>query len=410
MPDPPVNAESKTASVPGVTGKNTASTGTGVEGHSDAGLGVYGHSKSSRGVEALSETDYGLRAHSHALAGLRSSSDLGRGVEGSSPAAEGVYGSSDSGIGVVGESNNNEGIRGVSHHIAHGGVVGINDWGPLPHARASLNSGGPGGRFESSRGIGVSGTATNAHHSGVAGFNTVGGIGIFGTCFTGIAPSPTTESPSPGGIGVFGTSHDGAGVWGTSVNNEGVHAETRSVTTAAVAAFQLNKDSDSAALYASHAGKRTAGFFDGDVIITGVIHMNRADYAEEFTVTNPEAARPGMVMVLDDSGSVSVSQKAYDTRVAGVVSGAGSYKPAVILDHDTSLLDRQPLALMGKAYCLVDATDAPVGIGDLLTTSAVPGHAMKALDPLKAFGSVIGKALQPLTGGKGLIPILVRLQ
>jgi hypothetical protein len=46
----------------------------------------------------------------------------------------------------------------------------------------------------------------------------------------------------------------------------------------------------------------------------------------------------------------------------------------------------------------------------MLTTSPTPGHAMKAIDPLKAFGSVIGKALRPLDSGQGLMPILVNLQ
>ncbi len=349
MANPPVNGESTTVGVPGVIGKNTATAGV------------------SRGVEGWST--------------------VSEGVVGISQGGNAVFGISNSAIGVLGESNNSEGVRGVSHHIAHSAVVGINDWKPAAQSRFIPGShGAPGGWFESAQGEGVRGTAHTSDHGGVVGFNTAGGAAV------------------------YGTSDNGAGVWGTSINNEGVHAETRALKVSALAAWQLNKDSESAALYASHAGKRTAAFFDGDIIVTGAIHMNRADYAEEFTVTNPETACPGMVMVLDDSGNVSVSQEAYDTRVAGVVSGAGSYKPAVILDHDTSLTDRRPLALMGKAYCLVDATEAPVGIGDLLTTSPVPGHAMKALDPLRAFGSVIGKALQPLVGGRGLIPILVRLQ
>jgi hypothetical protein len=49
-------------------------------------------------------------------------------------------------------------------------------------------------------------------------------------------------------------------------------------------------------------------------------------------------------------------------------------------------------------------------MGDLLTTSSTPGHAMKAADALKAFGSIIGKALRPFKQGQGLIPILVALQ
>jgi hypothetical protein len=66
---------------------------------------------------------------------------------------------------------------------------------------------------------------------------------------------------------------------------------------------------------------------------------------------------------------------------------------------------------MGKVYCKVDAQSGDISVGDLLTTSSTPGHAMKADDPLKAFGCVIGKALQSLPAGqKGLIPILVALQ
>jgi len=82
----------------------------------------------------------------------------------------------------------------------------------------------------------------------------------------------------------------------------------------------------------------------------------------------------------------------------------------VILDHRGDVPNRLPLARMGKAYCMVDATDVPVAVGDLLTTSSIPGHAMKVTDPLRSFGTVIGKALQPLSAGRGLVPVLVRLQ
>jgi hypothetical protein len=63
-----------------------------------------------------------------------------------------------------------------------------------------------------------------------------------------------------------------------------------------------------------------------------------------------------------------------------------------------------------KVYCKVDAQYGPVEVGDLLTTSPTPGHAMKASDLLKAFGAVIGKALRPLASGQELIPILIALQ
>lgn len=71
---------------------------------------------------------------------------------------------------------------------------------------------------------------------------------------------------------------------------------------------------------------------------------------------------------------------------------------------------RVAVALVGKVYCKVDAGYAPVEVGDLLTTSPTPGHAMKADDQAKAFGAVIGKALASLGSGTSLVPILVALQ
>jgi hypothetical protein len=143
---------------------------------------------------------------------------------------------------------------------------------------------------------------------------------------------------------------------------------------------------------------------DGDVILTG------ADCAEEFDVAEAVEIEPGTLMVLDQEGRLQQSHQAYDKRAAGVISGAGDYKPGLILDRQQSHDGRVPVALVGKVYCKVDAQYAPIEVGDLLTSSPTPGHAMKADDPLKAFGAVIGKALSPLDQGCKPIPILVALQ
>ena len=71
---------------------------------------------------------------------------------------------------------------------------------------------------------------------------------------------------------------------------------------------------------------------------------------------------------------------------------------------------RAPVALCGKVFCKVVADDGAIAVGDLLTTSGTPGHAMKAADAARAFGAVIGKALAPLKAGRGMVPILVALQ
>jgi hypothetical protein len=144
--------------------------------------------------------------------------------------------------------------------------------------------------------------------------------------------------------------------------------------------------------------------------VRGDIKLINADCAEEFDVSESSDTEAGNVMVLGNDGKLTQSNVAYDKKVAGVISGGGSYKSGIVLDRNTSKNMRVPLALMGKVYCKVDAQYSEINVGDLLTTSESPGYAMKALDPLKAFGATVGKALSPISKGKGLVPILVGLQ
>lgn len=156
-----------------------------------------------------------------------------------------------------------------------------------------------------------------------------------------------------------------------------------------------------------------AGRFFGNVIVTGDVQLvngdvqlNGADLAEHFDIRDDLAVEPGTVMVLDTAGGVRACNSPYDRKVAGVISGAGEYRPGLILDRRS--LGRA-LALVGKVYCKVDATFAPIQVGDLLTTSATPGHAMKATDQVRAFGAVLGKAIEPMADGTGLLRVLVFL-
>jgi hypothetical protein len=142
----------------------------------------------------------------------------------------------------------------------------------------------------------------------------------------------------------------------------------------------------------------------GDILLAG------ADCAEEFGVREGAAAAPGTVMVAGPTGVLDCSHEAYDRRVVGVVSGAGAYQPGIVLDKRPQAGRREPIAMVGKVACQVTADAEPISVGDLLTTSDVPGHAMKAKDPSRAFGAVLGKALGDLRAGRGLVPVLVALQ
>lgn len=201
--------------------------------------------------------------------------------------------------------------------------------------------------------------------------------------------------------GVLGVSRVGIGVLGNSGSNDGVHGESES------GVGVLGKG-------------KPAGRFEGDVEVTGDIKLlnpMNADCSEDFDILE-ESIEPGTVMVLNQVGSLQQSYKEYDRKVAGIVSGAGEYRPAMVLGtgQDSQIGrvkkngKRLPIALIGKVFCKVDARSSPIETGDLLTTSSTKGYAMKANDPGKAFGAVIGKALGSIKEGLGMIPVLVTLQ
>jgi hypothetical protein len=318
------------------------------------------------GVHGLSEVGEGVRGETHAqfhaaVAGFNHAPNPGH-----TAPAWGVFGGSFDGIGVHGETTT------AGNHAA---VVAIN--------RGSGQ--GPGVFAHSEHGEGVHGETNAQFHAAVAGFNR--------------APSTGVPNQAPAW-----------GVFGLSVVGDGVHGETSSQEFSGVAGIANNTDGGNGIYGESRGGY--AGFFKGNVFVTGVVQSAGGDCAEEFdiAVAEMEMSGPGTVMVIEQESTLRPSQQAYDKRVAGVISGAGQCKPGFILAKRAPQENRLPIALMGKVYCKVDAQYAPIEVGDLLTTSPTPGHAMKAEDPLKAFGAVIGKALCPWEAGQGLIPILIALQ
>lgn len=278
--------------------------------------------------------------------------NAGTGVYGRDRAGKGngVIGYSDAGRGVWGHTKAGFGVLGES--IEGRGVVGSSqeDYGIRGHSAKSA-----GIRGSSDAGRGVEGWAENSE--GVVGISKTGN-GVWGQ----------TEG---NGVGVVGSSKGGVGVHGK--------------------------------------GGRLAGFFEGDLEVTGDIRLANADCAEDFDIAGSADVEPGTVMVINSHG-LTACASAYDQRVAGVVSGAGNYKPGIILDKQSSSARRQPIGLLGKVFCKVDAQFGAVEVGDWLTTSPTLGHAMKASEPNAASGSVLGKALSSLADGRGLIPILIALR
>jgi hypothetical protein len=312
--------------------------------------------------------------------------------------------------GVLGEGNN--GVRGVSA-AGNPKPTGL-DFGltpaPLGAGVWGTNSaGGPGvyGASKSGDGVrgdgvnGVWGQSSDASGSGVSGQNTSTGAGVTGITL--------------GGTGVSGQSGTGAGVSGTSITGtaiDGTCKDPKGLAGKFTGNVEIDGDITAVNTVTVQKDLKISGDITSvntitvakDVVLTG------ADCAEQFDAYDVIGPEPGTIVVIDDEGKLRESRGAYDKRVAGVVSGAGEFRPAIVLDRRGSSENRISVALVGKVYCKVDADPAPIAVGDLLTTSSRPGFGMKASDATQAFGAVIGKALRPLREGQALIPILVALQ
>jgi hypothetical protein len=332
-------------------------------------VGIYGESESGYGVVGTSDTGAGVSGYSTASYGVMGIADTAAGVWGQSVGGIGVYGQSDSFVGVSGYSSSLDGVQGQTTS-GHAGVSGRN--------------------LSDMGGYGVWGYAGGS-----------GGYGIWG------------YASGSGGVGVYGQSDGLDGVQGVSGSplNAGVSARNTSAASGQVpGGYAVWASSNNTGIFAHGT---PAGYFEGDVLVTGdlVLVNEGGDIAEGFDVeATPLSAEPGTVLIIQENGSLRESEIPYDTRVAGVVAGAGNLKPAVILQHMPSQKDRAPIALVGKVFCKVDAAFGEIVAGDLLTTSSTPGHAMKASDKSQAFGAIVGKALAGLGTGLGLIPILVSLR
>ena len=144
--------------------------------------------------------------------------------------------------------------------------------------------------------------------------------------------------------------------------------------------------------------------------------LGGADLSEHFDVKGISEniqPSPGMVVSIDRNkpGNLVISNKAYDKRVAGIISGAGGVNAGMLMGQEGSAANgTSPVALTGRVYCWANAAYGAIEPGDMLTSSDVPGHAMKVSDYGQAQGAVIGKAMTGLEAGRGLVLVLVTLQ
>ena len=182
-------------------------------------------------------------------------------------------------------------------------------------------------------------------------------------------------------------------------------AATRGITVDAVGNVGIGTTSPTRTLEVN------GDFYARDVSVRVLTIRGGADLAEPFQMKEDELEK-GSVVVIDDEhpGQLKLSTEAYDTRVAGIVSGANGINPGIALHQEGALEGGQDVALSGRVYVRADSSSGPIKPGDLLTTSAQPGRAMRVKDHARAQGAVIGKAMSALDEKTGTVLVLVTLQ
>ena len=145
----------------------------------------------------------------------------------------------------------------------------------------------------------------------------------------------------------------------------------------------------------------------GDVFAQGSFIPGGADIAERINVS--ERVEPGDVVELDPT-KPGHYRKARGG--ANLVAGVITTEPGFVLGNSNQLLEsekaeRPLLALMGKVPVKVTTENGPIRPGDLLTVSSKPGYAMRCAESKAQERAIIGKALEGLEKGEGLILVLV---
>ncbi len=270
------------------------------------------------------------------------------------------------------------------------------------------------------------GVGTLAPTARVSGYGTGTGYGVYGHTDTGYGVYGYTSSSTTGTAvfadgaqyGVFAKSYTGNGAAVYATNDNGNAIIGINNTNYAAIAGQCNNAGGYGGYFYNSAGG-IALYVNGNTSTKALTILGGADVAEPFDVSTsasaPSAAiEPGMVVTIDPEhqGALRVADTAYDTKVAGVISGANGLAPGMVLKSEGDALanGEHPVAMTGRVWVWCDAGNGTIHAGDRLTTSATPGHAMRVDDASRAPGTVIGKAMTDLKEGKGLVLVLVNLQ
>jgi hypothetical protein len=309
---------------------------------------------------------------------------------------------------VWGYTGTGDAVRGTA---AGGyGLSGYTDDGyaVYGHDMGGNTARGYGGYFTSDNGVGVYGYSsassyyTNAYKPGVYG-RSAGGVGVYGRSEAGTAGRAA---------GVMGWGRGGSGGEFYSYSGNVIEG-WEDVNLADDLNLQL----------------RFKVTYQGNVYADGGFYSPAADLAEMLPAQ--EGLEPGDVLVIGADGQLARSQEAHSPAIMGVYSTKPGFVGGVAEDMGGSEMlaaqgagpaaagkkatvelaadGKVPLAIAGIVPVKASAENGAITPGSLLASSATPGHCMLA-GPNPPAGTVLGKALQGLDHGTGIILMLIMLR
>ena len=274
-PTTTLSVNSTASNSPAILAANNASGGIAIKGGSSnsTGIGVWGvHTATTGATPGVKGETNSTAAQAVGVLGMVSSTNAannsaavrgtnkseGFGVWGEAAGdGIGVYGTS-AGIGVEGISTNNS--FGVLGHSTDG--IGVHGFSTNAVGVAGLSTERSGVHGFSTNGIGVDGISTN--NMGVQGTST-NSIGVMGKSSSHAGVQGTSDSS----FGVEGVSTSGVGVQGSSSQKDGVVGKSDSNSHAGVAGSNTGSGFG---IYGESLGGGFAGYFAGDVRVTGTIN------------------------------------------------------------------------------------------------------------------------------------------
>jgi hypothetical protein len=271
-------------------------------------------------------------------------------------------------------------------------------------------------------------TSTTDLTAGVVGFATGSSGGTFGVAGVSFSPAGVgvtgnnTATEGGGGAGVFGitgasSGSANSGVYGGALGSTGTSVGVVGQTFSPNGTGGLFDNAAGGNILVGGVGQPAVSVFrvdgTGRVFADGGFQPSGADFAESMAVTGDRTKyAAGDLLVIDPTANrrVALAQEPYSTLVAGIYSTKPGLLGGTRKVDESAPQNEIPLAVVGIVPCKVTAENGPIQIGDLLVTSSTPGRAMKGTDRSKLVGAVVGKALEPLPEGTGVIQVLVTLQ